>query len=108
MGIVSLEETREVAHSISTLWGHNMLAVCSPGEGSHQNLTMLASWYQISSIQNCKKENAVVYKLPSLWHLLRTKHNWDFRWFSGKESACLCRRCGFDLWVGKIPWKRKW
>ena len=17
-------------------------------------------------------------------------------------------RCGFDLWVGKIPWKRKW
>ena len=18
------------------------------------------------------------------------------------------RRCGFDLWVGKIPWRRKW
>ena len=30
---------------------------------------------------------------------------------SGKESACLCRRCrrhGFHLWVGKIPWRRKW
>ena len=25
-----------------------------------------------------------------------------------KESACQCRRCGFDLWVGKIPWRRKW
>ena len=29
----------------------------------------------------------------------------------GKESACQCRRCkrqGFNLWVGKIPWRRKW
>ena len=28
-------------------------------------------------------------------------------WFSGKESACQCRRHGFDLWVRKI-WRRKW
>ena len=30
---------------------------------------------------------------------------------SGKESACQSRRCkrhGFDPWVGKIPWSRKW
>ena len=30
---------------------------------------------------------------------------------SGKEPACQCRRykrCRFDPWVGKIPWKRKW
>ena len=27
---------------------------------------------------------------------------------SGKESACRCRRHGFDLWVGKILWSRKW
>ena len=26
----------------------------------------------------------------------------------GKESTCQCRRCGFDCWVGKIPWRRKW
>ena len=28
-----------------------------------------------------------------------------------KEPACQCRRCkrrGFDLWVGKMPWRRKW
>ena len=28
------------------------------------------------------------------------------RWLGGKESTCQCgrhRRCGFDLWVGKIP-----
>ena len=28
-----------------------------------------------------------------------------------KESACQCgrcKRCGFNPWVGKIPWSRKW
>ena len=33
-------------------------------------------------------------------------------WFpggtSGKESTCQCRRCRFNLWVGKISWRRKW
>ena len=23
-------------------------------------------------------------------------------WFSGKESACQCRRCQFDPWVGVV------
>ena len=30
---------------------------------------------------------------------------------SGKEHSCQCRRskkCGFDPWVRKIPWRRKW
>ena len=33
------------------------------------------------------------------------------RWCSGKESTCQCmrhKRCGFDPWVWKIPWRRKW
>ena len=32
-------------------------------------------------------------------------------WFSGRESACQCRRhrrLWFKPWVGKIPWKREW
>ena len=29
------------------------------------------------------------------------------RWLSGKESACRRRRCEFDPWVRKIPWRRK-
>jgi len=29
-------------------------------------------------------------------------------WLSGRESFCQCRTRGFDLWVGKIPWRRKW
>ena len=31
--------------------------------------------------------------------------------FPGKESACQCRSCrshGFNLCIGKIPWRRKW
>ena len=30
---------------------------------------------------------------------------------NGEEPACQCRRlkrCSFDPWAGKIPWKRKW
>ena len=33
------------------------------------------------------------------------------RWYSGKETACQCRRCkrqGFNPWVREIPWGRKW
>ena len=33
------------------------------------------------------------------------------RYCSSNESACQCRRCrwhGFDSWVRKIPWSRKW
>ena len=30
------------------------------------------------------------------------------RWLDGKESACQRRRPGFDSWVGKTPWGRKW
>ena len=30
------------------------------------------------------------------------------RWLGGKESACQCRRHGFDPWAGKILWRRAW
>ena len=30
------------------------------------------------------------------------------RWLSDKESTCQCRRCRFDSWIGKIPWRRKY
>ena len=32
-------------------------------------------------------------------------------WCGGKESTCRCvshKRCGFNPWVGKIHWRRKW
>ena len=43
-------------------------------------------------------------------HLILSLSLYLYRWLSGKESACQCscRRCGFDSWIGNIPWRRKW
>ena len=30
------------------------------------------------------------------------------KWLSGQESTCQCRRCGFNLWVEKVTWRRAW
>ena len=55
--------------------------------------------------------------------LQRVRHDWatELNWTiyfgafpegtSGKEPTCQYRRhkrCKFDPWVGKIPWRRKW
>ena len=52
------------------------------------------------------------YPILSSNYLLFSKSNMGFpRWCSGKESACRCRKCkrrGFNPWMGKIPWSRKW
>ena len=54
----------------------------------------------------------------SMWEMLNTC--WLLLYYlyqafpggsSGKEPACQCRRrkkCRFDPWVKKIPWRRAW
>ena len=53
----------------------------------------------------------IVQQISALNNLL-VASLWGFPGGSdGKESACQCskyKRCGFDLWVGKIPWRRGW
>ena len=35
--------------------------------------------------------------------------SFGFPWgLRSKESTCQSRRCGFNSWDGKIPWRRKW
>ena len=29
-------------------------------------------------------------------------------WLGSKEFTCQCRTQGFNPWIGKIPWRRKW
>ena len=29
-------------------------------------------------------------------------------WLSGKEPTCQHKRCSFDPWAKKIPWRKKW
>ena len=48
---------------------------------------------------------------PTLWVNKRLLFFGLPRWCSGTESSCQCRRHkrrGFDPWVRKIPWRRKW
>ena len=53
----------------------------------------------------------IVLSPVSLW-VPGTVLSWGFPGgASGEEPACQCRSCqrrGFDPWVGKIPWRRKW
>ena len=45
-----------------------------------------------------------------LFFCINSHATWLPRWVSGNESPCQCgrpERCGFDPWVGKIPWSRK-
>ena len=44
-------------------------------------------------------------------YLLRKDSKWPTGGSSGKEPCCQCRRhkrCGFNPWVRKITWRRKW
>ena len=42
------------------------------------------------------------FKLPVICYMGLPK------WLSGKKKfACQCRKCGFDPWGKKIPWRRK-
>ena len=45
------------------------------------------------------------YKPPKVSSGGRGRLPW---WLSGKESTCQCRRRGFNPWVRKFPWRRKW
>ena len=60
-------------------------------------------WFLVSELrsymtlsQQTKTKTAAIEELGLPW------------WLSGKESVCQCRRPRFDLWVRKIPWRRKW
>ena len=50
----------------------------------------------------------------SYFHFRTSKKAWEISCYcfpggsDDKESACQCRRHEFDLWMGKIPWRRKW
>ena len=49
---------------------------------------------------SCSIDLSVFSASPILFGLL-----W---WLRGKDSTCQWRRCGFDPWVEKTPWSRKW
>ena len=55
------------------------------------------------------KEIIILTPLPFLTlHTNNHNPNTHTQWPCGKESAYQYRRCGFNPWVGKIPWRTKW
>ena len=68
------------------------------GRGCCWNLDVSLELLDISLLQGTR---VLSFKRVKLNHLLP-------RWLNGKESACQCRRCGFDPWVGKSLWRKKW
>ena len=46
--------------------------------------------------------------LRNLFFPLHSRSLLQFWWLIYKEYACQFRRQGFDLWVRKMPWRRKW
>ena len=78
------------------------------GLGDGGRIFLLSSPHEIcSKAFKCLKFDyrklSILFLPVSLYHLNRLP--W---WLSGKEPTCQCRRHGFDPWVGKIPWRRKW
>ena len=67
-------------------------------------------WSSVVPLQNESNNSSVLLIL--LWQINEVIHIKGLpQWRSGKESACqcrMCKRCRFDPWVGKIPWRRKW
>ena len=76
----------------------NTVERCSVDEKYKQVIQTVASGVQgkirLLPTPSSKTQILVIHGLPG--------------WHSGKESTCQCRRWGFDFWVRKIPWRRKW
>ena len=42
------------------------------------------------------------YSLQVMWNHMKSLDRLPW-WFSGKQSSCQCRKCRFDLLIGKFP-----
>ena len=87
-------------------------------EFQSQNTFLYELFLNINLIRNLKLRPSLInlYLLLNIWLICFFK-TWPCAilytyqaslWLSGKDSACQCRRCGFNPWVRKIPWRRKW
>ena len=61
-----------------------------------------------ATVKAMRKEDPRLHSRPDSRKPVFQKPRVQSLWRSDKEPACQCRRCGFDLWVGKIPWRRAW
>ena len=67
----------------------------------------VSGWGQVSTRQPSLNMENPVHGYLALNSLIHKNQGFPGG-TSGKESACQHRRLRFDLWVRKIPWRRKW
>ena len=79
------------------------------------SLSYLLRLFQISAQRLIPQESLHLIPFPNMLPTLPNLfiHCYIIHWgFPGdsevKDSTCQCRRCRFNPWVGKIPWRRKW
>ena len=77
----------------------------------HVCICIYVMYTQIYTIHTQLYTSLILYVYMIYTHLYYMHAlNYLRRWLGGKESACQCRRHRtheFDLWVRKIPWRRK-
>ena len=79
-------------------WLNGRESECTPGAGDGQGgLVCSDSWGRVESDPTAQLNWTELNQYLGLPRCL-----------SGKESTCQCARCRFDLWVGKIPWRKIW
>ena len=90
-------------------WGQEKRATEDEMIGCHHQLNKHES--EQTSADSEGQGSLVCY---SSWgHKESTRLNWTEQirelpwWINDKKSACKCRRCGFDLWVRKIPFRKQ-
>ena len=66
--------------------------------------TTSATWEAPTCMPKCINICPHIFTCPHIYIYVHTSMGFS----GGKESACQCRRHGFSLWVGRIPWRRKW
>ena len=90
---------------------------CSPLHSSGHGICQvrILEWVAISSFRGSSRPRdqtciSCMRQAGSLLLSPSTSHTFAQLGFSGgasgKEPGCQCRRCRFNPWVGKIPWRR--
>ena len=77
----------------------------------HDSLTQIMSWsWKLSRLRIFIVPPLKPTGIMDLSNLFYISYHIP-RWLSGKESACWYRTsrwCGFNPWVRKIPWRKRW
>ena len=80
------------------------------GQDSWEAGNVSRAWKEVGHLemQFTEKGTSYVQFSGGGWGINEDISKWRFSGgTSGKEFACQCRRCGFDPWVRKIPWRKK-